>query len=338
MDKVAIYITAYNAENTLSAMIESILNQTYKNFDIYISDNGSSDGTFEIIKEYCIKYENIFCYRRKKNFAGSFMYSIYCLMSKCDLDFTVFYKYDAEGNVILFTPKWAEWACFVDSDDTIQPTYLEDMLSFAKENELDMVMCGWDFVRPDRTDHRIPEKNEIIFKEEFSSRLTYYDKFMGPVWNKMFRLDSLMKDIDYYENKFSKLFKDGVYFYGADTAFNYLYLGNKLEKFGLISESLYNYNISDESVSRKRFHPMRIIADRRMAEVRFDYLLELGEEISDENREFILNIYHKSTDATIELLKNDNRFELKEKMRYMHEIFDYYLFHEEFERKERKYL
>lgn len=338
MDKIGIYISAYNAEKTLPDTIESVLAQTYKNFEIYISENGSTDGTFEIIKSYCEKYDFIFCYRHTNNFTGSFMSTLYGLMGKNNYDIMYYFKYDKDNNSIPCMINCGDWLCFIDSDDTIEPTYLEDMLSYAKEHDLDMVTCGWNFVRPNRVDYRIPHKSEIIYKDDFAKRLHYYDKFMGPIWNKLFRYESMAKNITYYENKYAKLFKDGVYFYGADTAYNYLYLGNDLDKFGLLAKSLYNYKISEESVSRKHFHPMRIIADRRMAEVRLDFLKEIKAEITEENKEFIMNIYFKSVKATLELIESDDCYDLKQKMKYMHEIFSYKLMDEEFETTDKEYL
>lgn len=338
MDKIAIHIAAYNAEKTLAATIESVIQQTYKNYEIYICDNGSTDHTFEIIKSYCDRFDFIFCYKRKKNFTGSFIATLYGAVGKEDYNRALYFKYDRDGNDTPVIRECADWVCFIDSDDTIKSTYLEDLLSFAKKYELDMAMCGWDFVRPDRVDHRIPEKNEIIYRTEFALRLTDYDKFMGPVWNKLFRYDSLSRNISFYENKFSRLFKDGVYFYGADTAFNYLYLGNGLDKFGIVAKSLYQYKIFDESTSHRHFHPMRIVADRRMAEVRLDFLQEIGEEITEENRVFIMNIYFKSVRATMDLLLQDDRYDLKQKMEYLHETFTYKLMGEAFPKRKERYL
>lgn len=338
MDKIGIYIASYNAEKTLPAMLESVLRQTYKNYEVYLGDNGSTDHTFEIIKSYCERYSFMYCYRHKENFTGSFMSTLYGLQGKKNYDIILYYKYDKDGNAVPVIRNCADWLCFIDSDDTIAPTYLEELLQFAKSNNLDMAMCGWDFVRPQSTDHRIAAQDEIIYRNDYALKLPYYDKFMGPVWNKLFNYDSLTRNISYYENKFSRLFKDGVYFYGADTAFNYLYLGNELAKFGILAKSLYNYRISEESISRKRFHPMRIIADRRMAEVRLDFLQELGEGITKENKDFIMNIYFKSVNATMDLLFHDDRYDLKQRMQYLHEIFNYKLMEESFPTKERKYL
>lgn len=57
--KVAVLISTYNGEKYLKEQLDSILNQTYKNIEIVIRDDGSSDSTIEIIKEYQEKYSNI---------------------------------------------------------------------------------------------------------------------------------------------------------------------------------------------------------------------------------------------------------------------------------------
>ncbi|MCI8649113.1 MAG: glycosyltransferase family 2 protein [Anaerotruncus sp.] len=338
MDKIGVFISAYNAEKTLAKTLESVLTQTYQNFEIYLADNGSTDKTFEIVKDYSKRFDSIVCYRHQKNQTGSFMSTLYGLCNKENYDVTLYYKYDEAGHETPIIRKCADWLCFIDSDDTLQPTYLEDLLHFAKENQLDMAMCGWDFVRPNRVDHRVSEKDEVIYHQDFAVKLPDYDKFMGPIWNKLFRYESLIRNLPYYEDKFSRLFKDGVYFYGADTAFNYFYLGNALDKFGILAKSLYCYQISEESVSRKHFHPMRIIADRRMAEVRFDFLQEIGEKITEENREFILNIYFKSINATMDLLLHDERYNLKEKMMYLQKMFHYKLMEDAFFQEREQYL
>jgi glycosyltransferase involved in cell wall biosynthesis len=317
---VVIFTTAFNAQDTLPATIESVLAQTHENFRYHLLDNASTDDTPRIMKKYAaidsrIKYQSY-----SENFTGSFLKTIYGFM-------------DAHRT----KEEHEDWVCFVDADDTIHPRYMEKLLAFARENSLDMVVCGWDFVRPDRRDHRSPGKNAIIGKSEYAERLSEYDKFMGPLWNKLFRFNRLAHDVSYYEYKFSRLFRDGVFFYGADSCFVYLLL-SRLEKFGLVSDILYNYNIRDESASRKQFHPMRIVADRRLAEARLDFLQESGFEVSLENLDFILNIYFKSSRTTMDLLLKDDRYDLKEKMRQLREMFSYKLMDMAFPAASEKYL
>lgn len=57
--KVAIVLSAYNGEKYIKQQIDSILSQTYSNFVLYIHDDGSSDFTLDIIKEYEQKFDNV---------------------------------------------------------------------------------------------------------------------------------------------------------------------------------------------------------------------------------------------------------------------------------------
>ena len=57
--KVAVIMSTYNGELFIREQLDSILNQTYKNIEIVVRDDGSKDKTVEIIKEYMQKYPNI---------------------------------------------------------------------------------------------------------------------------------------------------------------------------------------------------------------------------------------------------------------------------------------
>ena len=54
--KVSIIMGIYNCESTLEEAIESIINQTYENWELIMCDDCSSDGTFEVAKKYKDKY------------------------------------------------------------------------------------------------------------------------------------------------------------------------------------------------------------------------------------------------------------------------------------------
>lgn len=59
MEKVSIIIPAYNVENYIAECLESVFNQTYKNIECIVIDDGSTDNTAEIIKEYNKKHNNL---------------------------------------------------------------------------------------------------------------------------------------------------------------------------------------------------------------------------------------------------------------------------------------
>lgn len=76
--EILILMATYNGETYLETQLESILNQSNKNWDLLISDDNSSDHTVEIIEKYCKKYDNIkFLKHTPKNKAlGNFSFLI----------------------------------------------------------------------------------------------------------------------------------------------------------------------------------------------------------------------------------------------------------------------
>ena len=63
--RVTILMSTYNGEEYLKEQLNSLLNQTYKNIEILIRDDGSSDNTLEILKKYSESYDNISFYTGK---------------------------------------------------------------------------------------------------------------------------------------------------------------------------------------------------------------------------------------------------------------------------------
>ena len=59
MTKVSVITASYNCENTIQETIESVIRQTYKDWELIIVDDGSKDNSVNIIKKYCNEYDNI---------------------------------------------------------------------------------------------------------------------------------------------------------------------------------------------------------------------------------------------------------------------------------------
>ena len=68
-DLISIAMTSYNGEKYIREQLDSILTQTYGNFELIICDDRSKDSTVEIIKDYCIKDSRIKLYVMRKIWA-----------------------------------------------------------------------------------------------------------------------------------------------------------------------------------------------------------------------------------------------------------------------------
>jgi len=64
--KVSIIVPVYNCEKYLKKCIESIINQTYKDLELILVDDGSTDNSYDICLEYKKRYKNIIVLRQKK--------------------------------------------------------------------------------------------------------------------------------------------------------------------------------------------------------------------------------------------------------------------------------
>ena len=64
---ISVIMSVYNDEKNIDKSIESIMSQTYKNIELHILDDGSSDKTWEIINKYKTKYQNVFIHRNTNN-------------------------------------------------------------------------------------------------------------------------------------------------------------------------------------------------------------------------------------------------------------------------------
>lgn len=100
---ISIIIPAYNASATLRRCLDSIINQSYKDFEVIVVDDGSTDETYSIMESYA-KTDNRFILIRKSN--GGVSSARNCAL------------YKAKG----------EYIAFCDTDDEVNPHWLKDFI------------------------------------------------------------------------------------------------------------------------------------------------------------------------------------------------------------------
>ena len=116
MAEVSVIIPVYNAEKYLEKCIESVVNQTLKDIEIILINDGSTDGSEEICKKYLSDERVIYYSKENEGLAAARQDGIE----------------RASG----------EYIGFVDSDDWVEPDMYEKMYAAAKSNNSDVVYCN----------------------------------------------------------------------------------------------------------------------------------------------------------------------------------------------------
>jgi glycosyltransferase involved in cell wall biosynthesis len=176
--KISVIIPTYNVEEYIKECLDSVLAQTFKDFEIIVVDNGSEDATFQIVENYSKAYNNI-----------------------------SLYKYD-EGGVggarnFGISKSSSEFLMFVDGDDLLAMDALENLYKRVIENkDLDIVVGNLVKYRRDGIDHfpefKIIHKRELIINSIKEFHLII--KSQTPT-NKLFRRSLLDKHgISFPEN------------------------------------------------------------------------------------------------------------------------------------------
>lgn len=165
--KISVIIPVYNAEPYLHQCIDSILAQSFTNYEILLIDDGSKDKSSEICDEYAVKDSRIKVFHKENGGVSS--------TRNLGID-------KAQG----------KWITFVDSDDFLGNSYLNDLLTNSESCEL--VVCGLSCINsknvfsPPHVD-----KINISKKSAILDKIITNLYFTGP-YSKLFRTDIIQSD------------------------------------------------------------------------------------------------------------------------------------------------
>ena len=174
---VSIIIPVYNTERYLQRCLDSVLNQTYKNIEIIIIDDGSTDCSLKICKQY----------------------------ANLDQRITLIHQDNAGVSVArnegLKRAK-GEYVCLIDADDYLDHRYVEIMQESIRK--VDLVVCSsYILEESDGSFQSINTTNSdrFISKDEALLYLFKSDGYHGWCWNKMFKLDIINSNSLCFEKK-----------------------------------------------------------------------------------------------------------------------------------------
>lgn len=221
-EKIIFFTYAYNAEKTVARTIESVLSQTFSNFEYVIVNNGSNDRTGEIIKSYAEKDSRIKPQYRQDNLTCNVSYTYMPLLLK-----------EANGGYL----------AWIDADDEYDKTFLEKMYYFIKQNGLSAACCGTVYYKPNN-DFIVdtPKKTTIFEGTGFADNISLYYKYVTRLWGNLYSAKLLSQDM------FPSKSYQGSTFFDAMIP---LSIYKKAERAGILSQSLHKYYISSGQLSCK---------------------------------------------------------------------------------------
>lgn len=170
MPLVSVIIPIYKVEKYLKECLDSVINQTCKNLEIILVDDGSPDYCGKICDEYVEKDNRVKVIHKVNGGVSS-----------------------ARNTGIEVA--CGEWIYFMDSDDYIEPNTIESALNYAIENNCDMCMFDYDSVYKDKT----VSCNALKLEEGVFNDLDNIDVFidyacvMGSIWNFITKADIIKK-------------------------------------------------------------------------------------------------------------------------------------------------
>lgn len=264
--EVSIIVPIYNNEKYVEKCIYSILNQSYSDFELILVNDGSTDGTLDILKGFKDKRIKLI----NKNNEG---------VSKARNDGLNY----ATGEYIIF----------VDSDDYIDRSLLEKLILKIKLNKTDIVACNIDFHNTVYNDVDLARFSneykdyEYLYNHSFFNTpyaKLYKRKLIKSYFDSKFNLgEDLIFNVDYLLNCDSfSLVPEKLYYYNTDNE------GSLTKKFypNIISIQIHLYNKMKKLLREKKIESDWY--DKKFCQIIIGYIL-----VYCSNIEF-MNSYYKN--------------------------------------------
>ena len=227
MKKISIIIPVYNVEQYIKNCLESVINQTYDNWEIILIDDGSTDNSKAIYENIAIKNDKIKIFKQTNKGVSA--------ARNLGIE-------KAQGDYIVF----------LDADDWIEKKFLERMLEVIENEDADIVQCNFYYannrsnierkhIRPSYSIRNNMDELQLdtLYREYDEKKNHKSVGAMRGVWGKIFK-SNLIKKIRFNEN--IDVFEDGIFVLNA--------LQNS-KKVVLIDEYYYYYWMTENSSNSK---------------------------------------------------------------------------------------
>ncbi len=280
--KVSVILPVYNTEKYLKDCLDTIVNQTLKEIEIICVDDGSTDNSLNILKEYASKDKRITLITQENLFAG------------------------VARNVGINLAK-GEYLSFLDSDDFFELDMLEGMYNQGLKNNVDIVICKFTkynelskkFQKPEGINCNFKKENPIFSPNEKTDNL--FNIAFTVAWNKIFKRNLILDNKIFFQSLITR--NDTYFSCVAMVHANNIQLLDK-------SYYYYRYNRQNSLVNTSDKYPLTF----------YDSYTELYKYLKSNNlfdtykKAFInkvvgsciaeLNLVHKEKETVLNCIKN----------------------------------
>lgn len=280
MTKYSIIVPVYNSEDYIEDCIQSLLEQTYSDFEVIIINDCSTDNSFRICKKFEKKYPFIRVYNNLKNKGVSYSRNVGIKKSR------------------------AEYLMFLDSDDLLDKNSLELFNGVISKGKYDMVMANYDtfpisgiYLKELNQDLKMYNVKDLCdnFSYFFNNNI-----IIGPT-AKIYRKDLIY---NYFEEDIN---------IGEDLLFNAKYIKN-VNKLFYLNEIVYYYRINNYSLTssfkKNRFKNLKIVYEESLKT--YNYIFKEYTNVNYENE--IKNKY------LIDICVAVNKLAINKKIKYKNKI------------------
>ncbi|MGG0280593.1 glycosyltransferase family 2 protein [Bacillus pacificus] len=223
---ISVVIPVYNAEKYLKKCLESLIAQSYVNWEAFIIDDASTDGSLEILSQFKEKDERIKIYHHDVNKGPG-------------------YTRNEAINYICENQKLSSssesFIVFIDSDDWIEKEYFQSIIHVANKDKADVIFV--DVVQENENGEFIKNENMSLYKGESKDTIIRHQMTGKLPWGgcrKSVRASLIIENDISYSN-------DAI---GEEAIYSFKLL-NKAQRIGFIEKALYHYVIHLDSQSHK---------------------------------------------------------------------------------------
>lgn len=172
---VSVVVPIYKVEQYLRRCIDSLINQTYSNYEVILVDDGSPDKCGDICEEYATLHEKIRCFHKENGGLS-----------------------DARNYGV--THARGEYIIFVDSDDYVSKDHIEYLVGLLYEYDADLAIAGFlpvkentEFSEIESLKNNFAEERVCMTTEEAMIRMLYVKGYGVSAWSKIYPKELVLK-------------------------------------------------------------------------------------------------------------------------------------------------